>query len=160
MEAAGEAAIRSLGEHHPEVSEIRRIRAWTLARAGDLEGSKKAFQEALRVAQEHHTAHPEIIAALHSGLGAVLTDAGELELARDMLEAAVEMNLALRDESPSGRASLARDRGNLAVLLGHMGELPRAIELTEQSLETFVDLFGEGGIPTCRSAGPTSDRCS
>ncbi|EDM74232.1 serine/threonine kinase PKN8 [Plesiocystis pacifica SIR-1] len=130
-----EAWLRRLGSPQSLRFDYYNHRAWFEEGAGETAASIADFEASLEFAEDDHTR-----AMAHSGLGAALLQAGELEQsAAHMREASEAFAGLLGPRHPD----TAKARNGLAALVRALGKAEEARELFELNRAVFVEAYGE-----------------
>ena len=105
-------------------------------------------RKALEIAEKNYNPGDPVIATHQSNLALVLKDLGELQEARDLLQAAL---VAAQKSFAPGHPTIARSQSNLALVLQDLGELPEARDLLRAALEADQKSFAPGHPSIARS---------
>ena len=105
---------------------------------GDLEGARKSYEDALRLARQ--IGAQKNISAVTGNIGNVLFDQGKLAEARRYYQESLEIDRLIDD-----KRGIASGLGSLANVLEGMGDLPGATRMQQQALQAFRDVGDRRG---------------
>ena len=136
LDRAVELAPVVLDHGDPELSRFQDRIATGRHSAGDFQGARRLFEQALESDLDNLGENHPSVATRRSNLAVVLQDLGDLPGARRLLEQALESDL---DNLGENHPAVAPPAANLALLLEELGERGTAVATIQIALRAVAD---------------------